>query len=153
MQRILEGLPDVECQMDDIIVHGANQAEHDKRLEAVITRLQDANVTLNCDNCEFSRTAIQFLGQLVGKDGIPRWPHQISALRHMAEPTDMHLLRRFLGMVTEPVRNLAELTHPLRELLSKKHACVWVPPQQRAFLNSQGEAEFSASTCNLRYYA
>lgn len=68
MQRILE------CQMDDIIVHGANQAEHDKRLEAVLTRLQDANVTLNFDNCEFSRTAVRFLGQLVGKDGIRAGP-------------------------------------------------------------------------------
>lgn len=74
MQRILEGLSGVECQMEDIIVHG-----------------------------------------------------------HMAEPADIHQLRRLLGMVTETVGNLAELTHPLRELLSKKHACVWIRPQQRAF--------------------
>ena len=53
MQGILEGLPSVECQMDDIIVHGANQAEYDNRLEAVLTQLQDANVMLNCDKCEF----------------------------------------------------------------------------------------------------
>lgn len=41
MQRILKGLPGVECQMDDIIVCGANQAEHDERLEAVLIRLQE----------------------------------------------------------------------------------------------------------------
>lgn len=74
MQRILEGLPDVGCQMGDIIVHGANQAEHDNRLEAVLTRLQDAKVTLNCDKCEFSRTTVRFLGQMVGKDGIRAGP-------------------------------------------------------------------------------
>lgn len=51
MQRILEGLLDVECQMDAVIVHGANQAEHDNRLKAVLTRLQDTNVTLHCDKC------------------------------------------------------------------------------------------------------
>ena len=39
MQRILEGLPGVECQMDDIIVYDANQAEHDERLETVLIRL------------------------------------------------------------------------------------------------------------------
>lgn len=39
MKRILEDLPGVESQMDDIIVYGANQAEHDERLEAVLTRL------------------------------------------------------------------------------------------------------------------
>ena len=53
MQRILEGLPGVECQMDDIIVYGANQAEHDERLEAVLVRLQEANVTLNAEKCQF----------------------------------------------------------------------------------------------------
>lgn len=47
MQRILQDLPGVECQMDDIILYGANQAEHDERLEAVLTRLQWAKVTLN----------------------------------------------------------------------------------------------------------
>ena len=66
MQRILEGLPGVECQMDDIIVYGANQVEHDERLEAVLVRLQEANVTLNADKCEFSKETVRFLGQLVG---------------------------------------------------------------------------------------
>ena len=54
----------------------------------------------------------------------------------MAEPTDIHELRRFLGMVNQSgkyIPNLAELTHPLRELLSKKNAWVWGPPQQHAF--------------------
>ncbi|XP_022796694.1 uncharacterized protein K02A2.6-like [Stylophora pistillata] len=37
MQRILEDLPGVECQMDDIVVYGTNQAEHDERLEAILT--------------------------------------------------------------------------------------------------------------------
>ena len=62
MQRILEDLPGVECQMDDIIVYGANQAEHDERLEAVLTRLQWAKVTLNWEKCEFSKETVKFLG-------------------------------------------------------------------------------------------
>ena len=92
MQRVLEGLPGIECEMDDIIVHGANQAEHDNRLEAVLTRLQDANVMLNCDKCEFSRTTVRFLGQLVGNDGIHTDPSKVAALNYMAEPTDIHQL-------------------------------------------------------------
>ena len=46
MQRILKGLLGVEFQME-IIVYGVNQAEHDERLEAVLIRLREANVTLN----------------------------------------------------------------------------------------------------------
>ena len=58
MQRILEDLPDVECQMDDIIVYGVNQAEHDKRLEVVLTRLQRAKVKLNWEKCELSKDTV-----------------------------------------------------------------------------------------------
>ena len=136
MQRILEDLPGVECQMDDIIVYGANQAEHDERLEAVLTRLQWAKVTLNWEKCEFSKDTVKFLGQLVGKDGIRPDPSKVSAVKHMTEPTDIHELRRFLGMVNQSgkyIPRLAELTHPLRELLSKKNAWVWSPHQQHAF--------------------
>ena len=136
MQRILEDLPGVECQMDDIIVYGANQAEHDERLEAVLTRLQQAKVTLNGEKCEFSKDTVKFLGQLVGKDGIRPDPSKVSAVRHMTKPTDIHELRRFLGMVNQSgkyIPRLAELTLPLRELLSKKNAWVWGPPQQHAF--------------------
>ena len=47
-------------------MYGANQAEHDERLEAVLVRLQEANVTLNAEKCEFSKETVRFLGQLVG---------------------------------------------------------------------------------------
>ena len=93
MQRILQDLPGVECQMDDIIVYGANQAEHDERLEAVLTRLQWAKVTLNWEKCEFLKDTVKFLGQLVGKDGIRPDPSKVSAVKHMTEPTDIHELQ------------------------------------------------------------
>ena len=92
MQRILEGLPSVECQMDDIIVSGANQAEHDERLEAVLIRLQEAKVTFNGEKCESSKATVKCLGQLVSKDGIRADPSKVSAVKHMAEPTDIHEL-------------------------------------------------------------
>ena len=106
MQRILEDLPGV---------YGANQAEHDERLEAVLVRLQEANVTLNAEKCEFSKETVRFLGQLVGKDGIRADPSKIAAVKYLAEPIDIHKLREFLGMVNQSgkyIPNLAELTHP-----------------------------------------
>lgn len=54
----------------------------------------------------------------------------------MAELSDIHELRRFLGMVDQSgkyIPNLAELIHPLGELVSKKNARVWGPQQQNAF--------------------
>ena len=51
MSQILKGLNGVECNIDDVLDHGATQEEHDRRLEAVLQRLSNANVTLNADKC------------------------------------------------------------------------------------------------------
>ena len=42
------------CQMDDILVFGATQHQHDERIHEVLNRLQLAKVTLNTKKCEFS---------------------------------------------------------------------------------------------------
>jgi len=36
MNKILDGLPGIVCLIDDILVHGTNQAECDKHCEAVL---------------------------------------------------------------------------------------------------------------------
>ena len=42
MSRILEGLEGVVCQIDDILVFGKDQEEHDRRLYQVLKRLESA---------------------------------------------------------------------------------------------------------------
>ena len=36
MNKILDGLSGVACLIDDILVYGKSQAEHDRHLEAVL---------------------------------------------------------------------------------------------------------------------
>ncbi|CAB4041011.1 Hypothetical predicted protein, partial [Paramuricea clavata] len=136
MCQILEGLYGVECNIDDVLVHGATQEEHDRRLEAVLQRLGNANVTLNAEKCVFNVSSVKFLGQIVGADGIKPDPEKIQAIREMPHPTNLHEVRSFLGMVNQFSKfttNLADLTKPIRELLVKNTAWTWGPPQQDAF--------------------
>ncbi|XP_056001795.1 uncharacterized protein LOC125656292 [Ostrea edulis] len=60
MQMILAGFEGVLCQMDDILVFGATQEEHDGRLENVLRKLCEAGITLNSAKCEFSKDQITF---------------------------------------------------------------------------------------------
>ncbi|CAB3999375.1 Retrovirus-related Pol poly from transposon [Paramuricea clavata] len=136
MCQILEGLDGVECNIDDVLVHGATQEEHDGRLEAVLQRLVNANVTLNAEKCVFNVSSVKFLGQIVGADGIKPDPEKIQAILEMPHPTNLHEVRSFLGMVNQFSKfttNLADLTKPIRELLVKNTAWTWGPPQQDAF--------------------
>ena len=62
---ILEGLEGVVCQIDDILVFGKDQEEHQRRLAKVLERLESANVTLNSNKCEFNKTSVKFLGYVM----------------------------------------------------------------------------------------
>ena len=66
MTEILMHLPGVVCQMDDILILGRNQEEHNERLEAVLKRIEAANGTLNPPKCEFSKNKLTFLGHVIG---------------------------------------------------------------------------------------
>ena len=128
----------MECQVDDIfnLVFGETQEQHDKRLIAVLERLADANVTLNLEKCKFSTDKVEFLGHVIGKDGVQIDPTKVEAVTQMGEPTDIAQLRQFLGMVNKVgkyIPSLADITKPLRDLLSKNNAWLWTEAQQKAF--------------------
>ena len=124
MLNELEGLEGVICIMDDILVHGKTQKEHDERLEAVLTRLIRARITLNPEKCEFSRKQLKFAGHSLSAQGIGPDPDKTAAIEKMERPQNVAELRRFLGMINHQqkfIENLSEKTMPLRDLLSSKN--------------------------------
>ena len=124
-EKILSGLEGLVCQMDDVLVFGATQDEHDKRLIAALKRIETAGVTLNPNKCEFNKRAVKFLGHLVDENGIRADPEKSSAISKMEPPRNISELRRFMGMANQLGKfshRLAELSQPLRELLSTKRA-------------------------------
>ena len=130
MNRILEGLDGVVCLMDDILVFGKDRNEHNSRLRDVLQRLEKANVTLNPSKCEFEKTTVRFLGHIIDGQGIRADPEKTEAISRMDTPSSVADLRRFLGMVNQLGKftpNIAEMSQPLRELLSTKRAWVWGP--------------------------
>jgi len=136
MRELLAGLEGVLCQMDDILVFGRDQAEHDRRLIAVLARIEEAGATLNPQKCEFSRTTLKFLGHIIDSEGILADPEKTDAIMKMSPPTSVPELRRFMVMVNQLGKftpRLAELTQPLRMLPSKSNTWTWGPPQSRAY--------------------
>ena len=136
MSSLLEGLQGVLCVMDDIIVFGTSQQEHDCRLHTVLTHLSSAGITLNSDKCKFSKNSLTFFGHVINPQGISPDPNKTAAISQMNTQKSVTELCRFLGMVNQLGKfspNIAELSHPLRELLSVKRAWLWGPTQTKAF--------------------
>ena len=135
-QAILHGLEEVVCLMDDVLVHGSTQAEHDQRLEAVLKKLLESGLTLNEDKCVFSQPRVKFLGQILTSSGISSDPDMVAAIVEMKQPTSVSEVHRFLGMANQLskfVPNLADMTKPLRDLLSKRNDWIWDELQQSAY--------------------
>ena len=89
------------CQMDDVLTFGRDRAEHDARLEAALTRIKHAGITLNIDKCAFGQEKLQFLGHVVDKNGISADPSKVAATTKMKSSENISELRHFLGMVNQ----------------------------------------------------
>ncbi|XP_064476854.1 uncharacterized protein K02A2.6-like [Ornithodoros turicata] len=60
MEELLQGLDGVQVYLDDILVGGKNEEEHNTRLEAVLRRILEDGVRLNKDKCLFGVKEVIF---------------------------------------------------------------------------------------------
>ncbi|XP_037505811.1 uncharacterized protein K02A2.6 [Rhipicephalus sanguineus] len=137
MSEILSGLTGVVNLMDDILVFGRDQAEHDGNLDTTLKKLASSGITLNRSKCAFSVKEVTFLGCVISK-GIRPDPKKVEAIKCLPPPTDVAGVRRILGMVNHLARflpNLAERTAALRVLLKKTSEWTWGPAQEKDFQN------------------
>ena len=62
MNKILQHLPGVVCHVDDILMSGNDQEEHNSHL---LKNLEAEGVTLNKEKCQFACTRIIFLIHMI----------------------------------------------------------------------------------------
>ena len=136
MAPILAGAEGVVCLMDDVLIYGKTEAEHEHRLEKVLHRLKAAKVTLNVEKCQFAKSSIRLLGQIVSENGIQPDPAKVRAITEMPSPQNVSDVRRFMGMANQLSKfcpQLADTAKPIHDLLSNKNAWVWEESQQKSF--------------------
>ena len=121
---------------DDIIVYGCSQAEHDKRLEKVLTRLEERGLTLNKEKCVFDMPKLTFMGMLLSSHGINPTEEKVRAVVEAREPCSVTEVKSFLGLVNFSARfipDLATVAEPLRRLTKRGVPFVFGPEQQESF--------------------
>ena len=134
MKQILLGLEGVECNIDDVIVHGEDQHQHDERLEAVLKHLLEAGVMLNLDKCVFGTKQVKILGHVISSNGIEVDQDNVKATADLPAPTNVQEVRMFLGMVNQLSKfsdHLADKTKSIREPLLKGNQWTWETPSRK----------------------
>ena len=109
------------------------------KLSTMNTWRQPSNVPRKLGNPKPTEVWIQqkkitFLGHVIDSEGIRADPEKTEAIRKMSQPTSVSELRRLMGMINQLGKftpNLAEITQPLHDLLSKLRTWTWGPSQSR----------------------
>jgi hypothetical protein len=122
MNQVFQGLEGIKNIFDDVFVHGTTKEEHDNRLEEILKRLQEKELTLNIDKCNFNMDKIEFMGHMLSAHGIGVSQSKVDAVVQARKPESASEVRSFLGLVNFVARfipDLATKAEPLHRLLQK----------------------------------
>ena len=64
-------------------------------------RLADSKITVNIEKCEFSKSEVRVLGNIISRNGISPDPSKIAAIVNLPAPKSIKEVRSFLGMVNQ----------------------------------------------------
>jgi transposase InsO family protein len=105
-------------------------------LRLVFERLRAANLHLKASKCNLFRSELHFLGHIVSGDGVRVDPAKVAAMREFRTPTDIHKLRRFLGMAgfyRRFVDGFGKIAKPLTDLTRAGVKFEWTQKCDDAF--------------------
>ena len=135
MAQMFEDIEGCEVFVDDLLVWGKSEQEHNERLKNVMERAAEIDLKFNKEKCKINQKEVKYVGHTFGSDGLKPSVDRVQAILDMPLPQDRKSLQRFMGMVNylnKFIPNLSSVSKPLRELLnhSEWH---WIKKQQEAY--------------------
>ena len=124
--------------IDDLLIHSTNESEHVKNLENVFSILNNNNLKISLEKCQFFRSTINFLGFEVSVGGVRPTREKLEELQKFPYPQDSKGLRRLIGMLNfyrKLVPNFSSIMLPLTERMR-------LSPKDKFTLNEKEKEAF-----------
>src|SRR5215469_14760086 len=140
LREVLDGMPNTESYMDDIIIFTKEWDEHVKEIEELCVRLKRAGFTIRPSKCEFAMKNIEFLGHKIDEGGkITLQDDNKKKIEQAERPKTKKDVRAFLGLTgyyRDFIKKYAETAKPLTDLTTKKMAnkIKWTEECEKAFI-------------------
>jgi hypothetical protein len=120
---------------DDILIYSKTWTYHITHVDQVLNLLSQHQLFLKQSKCAFGASEVEYLGHLVGKDGVRVDPKKIEAMQYWPHPKTLKSLSGFLGLTgyyRKFVKNYGKIAAPLTALL-KKNSFTWTPAAAQNF--------------------
>jgi hypothetical protein len=126
----------IAVYMDDILIYTPSIVEHRKIVCKVLQRLQDHDLYLKPEKCEFEKQEIEYLGMIIHPGEVSMDPGKVSAVRDWATPTMLKEVRVFIGFSNfyqRFIKDFSSIARPLHDLTKKDVPWQWHTEQQHTF--------------------
>jgi hypothetical protein len=108
--------------LDDILVFSKNDEDHEKHVRQVLQRLRENKLYARSSKCTFFTDTIEYLGHVIGPDGIKPNPSLVKAIVTFPQPRTLKELQSFLGLANyyrKFIKNYSRIAAPLTDALQK----------------------------------
>ena len=124
--------------VDDTIIWAKDEKELEDRVETVLKRCEENNITISRKKLELGNR-IHFARHIISDGGIRPNDEKFAALRNFQQPGNVKELWSFLGLVQFGTfaPDTACLTSHLCQLLQKETPWVWLPEHHLDFKNTK----------------
>jgi hypothetical protein len=120
---------------DDILIYSKIWTSHFSHVDQVLHLLSKHQLFLKQYKCSFGVSEVEYLGHIVGKDGVLVDLKKIEDMQDWPRPKNLKSLRVFLGSMSyyrKFVQNYAKIAASLTALL-KKNDFTWNPNADHSF--------------------
>jgi transposase InsO family protein len=145
INKALGSMVDVTCvvYLDDILIFSETREDHVEHVKEALERLRRYGLYANPVKCKLFQENVDFLGFIVGVDGIQMDPERIKTIAEWPTPRSFHDVQVFLGFVNfyrRFIQGYSQIARPLTDLLKgtkdgkKFHAeWKWSETAEKAF--------------------
>ena len=137
LNEMFHDYPDsfVLVYLEDILIYSKNLEEHLEHLQRVLLRLRKHKLYGKLSKCELAQKKVEYLGHVVGPEGVSMEAERVQAILEWNEPTRKVDVQAFLGVVNYYRRFIKECSKFAKPLISLcgNTRLEWKKPQQDSF--------------------
>ena len=122
--------------IDDIIVTTDTKEGHDEIVEEVLKRLEENDLFVKPEKCQWKVREVEFLGVVIGPGGVRMQKEKVDGVLNWPAPRSAKDVQKFMGLANyyrRFIQDFSRIAKPLNMLVIKDRKWEWGAEQQRAF--------------------